>query len=601
MQALTPFNAMIPRGSIKENMLWRRKVILDVIKNPENAAYFKAACSKDILFFVNTFVWTFDPRLEGDKYVPMVLYEFQEDGIVDLLDAIANHDMLIEKSRDMGASWICIAVFAWCWLFVPGFSGLFVSRVEDLVDKSGNPKSLFWKLDCLLSHLPSWLLPEGYDENLHRSKMHIENPENASVIDGESTTHNVARGDRRTAILLDEFAAVVEHGYAVLASTRDATKCRIFNSTPCGINNAFYAVRQTSIKKLRLHWSAHPLKRIGLYTTNHDGTVKFLDNHKFPSDYKFILDSKLRSIWYDGECERAANPQEIAQELDIDYLGSGFQFFNPNAISTAIASISRPPFIIGDLDYDDMTGEFTEFRENINGHLRLWCLLDAKGLPSISEKIVVGGDISAGTGASNSCLEGYNIVTYEKVFEYVNPYVRPEQFAKQAFAICKWFNNAYLAWEQHGPGRQFGAKLLELGYGNIYLQKRTEALSQKVTDIPGWVPSKESKLQVVGSYRDAVEKCICINRSKEALQETLEYIYAPDGSVEHARATNKVDPSGANANHGDRVIGDSLAWMLIKERMQEPVKEEREIPIGSLAWRMKQRELEQRKKSRNGW
>lgn len=601
MQSSTPFNSRIPK-TLKKNLLWRKAAMEEVIAHPESAEFYRDACARDPLFFLNGFCWTYDPRCTENPKVPFVLYDFQEAAIMDILAAIGNFDLLIEKSRDMGASWITIAAIAWCWLFCPGSSFLFVSRVSDLVDKPGNPKAMFWKFDYLMNSLPSWLRPDGYSDELHRTSMHVENPENGAVIDGESTTGNVARGDRRTAILLDEFAAV-EQGHRVLSSTRDATNCRLFNSTPNGVNNAFYDIRQTGIKRLRLHWSSHPIKSLGLYTTNERGGLKVLggDGAYSFEDYKFVLDGKLRSPWYDEQCRRSANSQEIAQELDIDYLGSGFQYFNASAISEAIRNHARPPILTGDLEYDDTTGEPIRFSECAGGHLLLWTLLDGGGNPPIDHKYTVGTDVSAGTGASNSCLAGYDITTNSKVFEYVNSHIRPEQFAKQVAAICRWFGNAYLIWESGGPGRQFGSRIEELGYGNIYLRRREEGLSHKVSDIPGIVTTKEVKLIFLGEYRSAVEKGECVNRSKEALQECLEYVFAPDGGVEHSKQCSRMDPSGAKANHGDRVIADALAWKLIRERTFNPVVEKKEIPIGCLAWRNQRREEKQLALAKDGW
>ena len=37
---------------------------------------------------------------------------------------------------------------------------------------------------------------------------------------------------------------------------------------------------------------------------------------------------KVRSPWYDAECKRCAHPQEVAQEHDIDFSGSDYQFFD---------------------------------------------------------------------------------------------------------------------------------------------------------------------------------------------------------------------------------------------------------------------------------
>jgi hypothetical protein len=575
-----------------------------VLNDPAAADFYVEACARDPFFFINGFAWTYSPK-EFPEFpkVPFILYEeFQDEAFLEILAAIGSHDLLCEKSRDMGASYLNIYAMAYCWRFFPGFSGLFVSRVEDLVDKPGNPKCMFWKFDYLFDNFPTWLLPVGYDKSLHRSKLHVENPENGAVIDGESTTGNVARGDRRTAILLDEFAAV-EFGHRVLSSTRDATNCRLFNSTPCGTNNAFYDIRQTNIKKLRLHWSSHPIKSCGLYTTDDHGFLKVLDHEHYPLDYKPILDNKLRSVWYDKECERAASDQEIAQELDIDYLGSGFQYFNSRNITEAIKNCARTPSYVGDLEYDDITGEPIRFTPNSGGSLRLWCMLDGGMKPVLGgHKFSAGADVSAGTGASNSCLSGFDITTCEKAFEYVNPHIRPEQFAKQSVAICKWFANAYLIWESYGPGRQFGSKVEELHYGNIYMRRREEGISRNVSDIPGWCPTPEGKLVLMGSYRAAVEKGECINRSREALEETLEYIHTPDGSIEHSRALSKVDPSGARKNHGDRCIADALAWKNLKERRFTPVVEKVEIPVGCLRWRQLRREKAEEEGKRNdGW
>ncbi|MFH1685597.1 MAG: terminase family protein [Candidatus Micrarchaeota archaeon] len=558
----------------------------------------RQCCAKDFLFWLAGFVWTYDPRAEPFHKIPFIPYQFQEEAALEILWIFGRKDLLIEKSRDMGASWLCLAIVTWLWLFHSGKSFLLVSRVEDYVDKPGNPKALFWKIDYILKNLPKWLLPKGYNESDCRSKMHIENPENGSVIDGESTTENVARGDRRTAILLDEFAAV-RQGHNVLSATRDATNCRIFNSTPKGTNNAFYDIRQTNIQKLRLHWSMHPMKSAGLYKAE-NGELKILKTDGYPENYEPVLDGKLRSPWYDNECSRTESAQEIAQELDIDYLGSGYQYFSPSFVNDSIRKYARPPILIGDLEYDEITAEPIRFVENEKGSLRLWFLLDRNGKPSIPEghRTVAGADVAAGTGASNSCLAAWNSTTTEKLAEFANAYIRPEAFAKQSIAICRWLNNAFLIWESNGPGRQFGSRVMDLHYGNIYFRRREEAIGGKISDIPGWASTKETKLVILGNYRAKLEKDDCVNRSKIALEETLEYIFTPDGDVIHSRATNKTDPSGAKSNHGDRVIADALGLHAINERIRQPMREKPEIPIGCLAWRNKMREQEKQESNR---
>jgi hypothetical protein len=591
----TPWRHQIPK-TYEENLLWRREVQIRAADDKDFRDGIIQCCREDPIFWINGFGHTYDPRVEPFPKIPFILYDFQEEAILRIIRAIGDHDLLIEKSRDMGASWINMAAIAWMWRFREDQSFLMVSRVEDYVDKAGNPKALFWKFDFLIDNMPAWLQPFGYSKSKHRSKMHIENPETGSVCDGESTTGRVARGDRRTAILLDEFAAV-EQGNQVLSATRDATPCRLFNSTPEGTNNAFYETREKMMELggdniLRMHWSEHPTKAKGLYTTDPEGNLKVLDvKHVYPKNFKPRLDGKLRSPWYDNECDRAATPQEIAQELDIDYMGSGWQFFKPDVIETYLRENVRMPIFVGDLDHDSVTGEPTTFRESEDGRLKVWANLDAKYKLPADMKIVMGIDVSAGTGASNSVIMGYDIKTCAKVFEFASPYVRPEGLALQAVALGKWAGNAFIIWERNGPGRQTGAKIVELGYGNIYYQRQEEAISRKVSNIPGWASTRESKLALISEYRNRIERNTVVNPSRVAVQECLEYIYTPDGGVIHSRATSKRDPTGAKSNHGDRVIADALAVKGFDERKFSPAEAEKpEAAYGSLAWRNKLRD-----------
>lgn len=618
---------------LKENLEFRRKIYARVRKDREFAKYVFEACRKDPIFFINTFCWTYDPRCEPFSRIPMILYGFQEEAVLVLANSINKEDILIEKSRDMGASWVCILVLFWLWLFSKNkVSILLGSRVEAYVDDSGNPKSLMWKWDFIMQNIPNWLKPRGYNPNEHRRHLHVTNPETGSVCDGESTNKNFARGDRRTVILHDEFAAV-EQGDQVLRATRDATNCRWFNSTPSGTGNAFYDVRQTGIRKLRLHWSSHPLKSVGLYMASDEGNLNVLDKKGYPTEYKPILDGKLRSVWYDRECERATNAREIAQEIDIDYLGSGHQFFSASEVLKAIRDHTMECLLVGDLEFDALNNaEPKKFREDEEGKLRLWFNLDKDGNPPGDYKkketeeskirkflyssdretisvarhpVIIGVDVSAGTGSSNSALCAWDTITHEKIAEFVCPYTRPEALAYCAVALAKWLGCAKLIWEQNGPGRQFGARVSELCYNNIYLRSQGTTIENKATLIPGWAPTKESKLLLLGNYRDAIESGTCANRSKIALEETLEYVYGTNGGVEHSRAKNKTDPSGAGASHGDRVIADALAWKCIDGFGKEKKDQEKpKAPYGSLQWRIDQKKEDSRRKHKmlgKGW
>jgi len=550
--------------TLKGNLAFRKRVLQLASDDLKFKNELFAMCKRDILFYVNVFVWTYDPRLPvGQKTLPFITYDFQ-DVALDMV-ITARGDLYAEKSRDMGASWQFLIADQWSFQFQDDFSALLGSRTEDYVDKKGDRKSLMWKIDCILANQPRWLRPSVY-----RIYLHFENLDNGSTIEGESTTGDFARGGRWTKIMLDEFAAVEPDGQKVLKATRDATRRRVFNSTHQGAATSFYRIGQTNIPKLIMHWSIHQEKNKGLYYYQ-DGRLIRLDDYsaevevdsiiyKFPEDYPFNKDGKLRSPWYDNECSRAEHPMEIAQELDIDPFSSDFQFF----VSERIAEIEEKnvchPFSEGDLDFDEDTLDPLGYVAGTNGPLKLWVHPEHDGTLDPYLEVGCGIDISAGTGASNSTISFVNLRTGEKIGEFADPYIKPETFARTAIAMCKFFNNAFMVPDASGPtGRVFCDELLRCGYRNLYYRRNEEGISKKVSDKPGIFLNTKEKAAILGLYRRSLKDGTFIQRSSLANQECLEYIHKTGDVIEHSSAINSIDPSGAGASHGDRVISDALA------------------------------------------
>lgn len=571
-----PHVHLVPKD-VARNLAFRQELIAFANKGPREKATLVGMCAEDCLFYVNAFCWTYDPRLSSPT-VPFITYPFQDDAIQKVHESIeCGEDLLFAKSRDMGASWLILTAFEHRWRFMHGQSFLVVSRNEDYVDKAGNPKSLFWKFDFLHKNMPGWLLP-----NMTRTRLRMSNDDNGSSIDGESTTGDVARGDRRTAIMLDEFAAFeATDGYRALSATRDATKCRIFNSTPNGNSNAFHDLAQKpDMKQVRMHWSQHPVKAVGMYTST---------------------DGKVRSPWYDKECRRCANATEIAQELDIDFAGSDYLFFDAPMIDRLIAS-AQPAIMRGDLSFDPQSLDPMDFVEGGNGRLKLWIK------PSLGMKLpddrnyAMGIDIATGTGSSNSAISIGDCMTGEKVAEYVNPKIRPDELGRLAVALGRWFRGmgkeAYMVWEAAGPGRNFGDVVMKSGYRNVYMRKNELAINAKAGSIPGWWPTKDEKRSLYGEYRRALNEGEFINRSAEALRECKEIVYTDSGWVVHGRSMATPDPSGARENHGDRPTADALCWKGMRGKAGNKVADIG-MQVGTLAWRRLQ--AQQRKLKRAEW
>lgn len=620
---------LVPKD-LTANLKFRQELLRRAASSRGLRRELKKACAEDILFYVNAFCWTYDPRCEN-SVVPFITYPFQDKVFLEIVGCVKSGvDVGEGKSRDMGASWINMAVLEWFWHFSKQtLSFLMVSRKESYVDEKGNPKTLFYKLDFLHERQPKWLLPRnrwlGWNDP-GRRLMHIENAETKSVIDGESTTGDVARGDRRTAILIDEFAAFeVSDSFAVLSSTRDATRCRLFNSTPMGSGNAFYKVmhEMPAVHVIRMHWSEHPKKNQGSYTTGEDGRVKLLDGWtgvvevrekgereprrvEFPSQYPFILDKKVRSPWYDNEYKRCASPAEVGQELDIDFLGSDYQFFDSSTIDRLILANCRDADRVGDIEFDPDTFEPRRFSDDPRGALSLWVTLDGEGRIDRSRRFVMGADVSAGTGASNSTVSVYERSTGEKVAEYVNPRILPNDFARYCMALGKFFNRARIVPDRSGPtGEVFVKKLVTESYGNVYYRRNEKKVSREVTSEPGVWLNPQQRTSALEEYRDALGTYKIVNRSRAAMRECLQFIRKMDGTIEHSGAVNTQDPSGARTAHGDIVIADALAWLDMSDTSFQPEQTEPDIPENCVAARMERRRRAEREakmdKLGEGW
>lgn len=243
--------------------------------------------------FITDWGCTFDPRnVERGlpAVIPFILFERQ----VQFVDwAVAKwkdqRPGLVEKSRDMGMSWLTIALACTLCLHNDGMVVGFGSRKEEYVDRIGEPKSLFWKAREFMRLLPVEFRG-GFDVKRDAPFMRISFPETGSSMTGEAGD-NIGRGGRASIYFVDE-AAYLEHPAIVDAALSQTTNCQIDLSSVNGMANAFAVKRH----------------KAGM-----------------PEDYVFIFDwrddPRKDDAWYAKQCEDL-DPVIVAQEIDRDYAAS---------------------------------------------------------------------------------------------------------------------------------------------------------------------------------------------------------------------------------------------------------------------------------------
>jgi phage terminase large subunit len=295
-QPSPPATSMNFRESILRRLIWSLKCS----KSQPLRMIEREKSRRDIFYWLDTWVWTSDPRLSEKGLlanVPFDLFASQRELVTFLMDRLAaKQDHAIAKSRDMGFSWIAAAVAVWHWLYVPGFKTTYSSYEQSKVDHLGNPDSFFEKCRILLRLLPTWMLPPGYTPSRHDNFMRLVNPENGNVISGE-VGDQMGRGGRSSWYLLDE-CAFMDHPDAVDAATAANTRCRTFGSTVSGLGNLF-ARKWFSLaeaQKFRLHWSSDPRK-----TTLDPGWEARergrLEGWKFASEYDIDFSASVEGVF----------------------------------------------------------------------------------------------------------------------------------------------------------------------------------------------------------------------------------------------------------------------------------------------------------------
>jgi len=556
------YSSLVPRG-ITANGEYRIAQKSKGYESPESAAALIGMCRKDPLFFINTFCWTSNPMWHPNyPEREFITYPFQEHAIERMASSLARAgrtehigktDLVWLKSRGMGASWIALLFMLWRCMFFRSQSFLLVSRTAALVDKPKDPNALMPKLDFVIERLPGWLRPRLRINDRVEMKMYF--PQTDSIINGQSTTGDLARGGRPTAIMLDEFGFFdFKDGFEALRSATGASFCCWFVSTTNGMGNAFHkVVTEAEIERIDFRWENMPAKRVGLYRSV-EGRVELLDKHRHPENYPFIDDGLLRSVWYDAEERRVGMRSLMAQEHDCDFVGSGDPFFSPSEIKALLERTSPPR-------------SFEHYRSDngSRGKLNLWLADRASKSPPLDRCYVIGVDISAGTGASNSCLRVFDCRERKIVGELAEPKLDPTELAEIANQVGLWFEDwsgapALIIWEGNGSiGPSFGKRLDQLHYPNPYYSVANLSPEEKKSRSPGFWTTNQSKPILLRAYGVGLLGKDFEDPSRESIEECRDFRYFTGGKIEHYKMGNATDASGARDNHGDRVMAAALA------------------------------------------
>lgn len=286
-----PFQVDWKNPNYREVFEWRLERLRRIRAKPEVIPALQTFYGENPGQFLTDWGMTLDPRLvrlKRPSWVPFLLFPRQEEWVAWFMEKMRAGDPgLTEKSRDMGITWLAVGTTATLCMMRPGLVFGFGSRKQDLVDKIGDPDSIFWKAREFVNSVP----PEfraGWTLEKHAPFLQMTFPDTGSVMKGEAGD-NIGRGGRTTAYFVDE-AAHLERPELVDASLSANTDCRIDMSSVKGMANPFARKRfGGNISVFTFHWRDDPRKD---------------------------------DAWYAKKVLDIDNPIAVAQDIDMNYAAS---------------------------------------------------------------------------------------------------------------------------------------------------------------------------------------------------------------------------------------------------------------------------------------
>jgi phage terminase large subunit len=315
-----------------EAFAWRQQQVLRFRDNPSLIVGALEYYRTRPVEFINHWCTTYDPRNAGKSVpakMPFILFQRQAECVAFLLALLkAEENGLIEKARDVGLTWLCCGFSVWLWLFWPGAAVGWGSRKEQLVDRIGDPDSIFEKMRIIVRGMPREFWPAGFKPDEHMTYMRLVNPESGASITGEAGD-NIGRGGRKLIYFKDE-SAHYERPEKIEAALADNTRVQIDISSVNGLGNVFHRRREAGVEwaggeivqgqtnVFVMDWRDHPAKTQEWYDARRrkaeaDGLL-----HVFYQEVDRNYASSVEGVIIPAEWVKAAIDAHLALDFTDD-------------------------------------------------------------------------------------------------------------------------------------------------------------------------------------------------------------------------------------------------------------------------------------------
>lgn len=426
-------------------------------------------CQNDPVYFIMTYVMIPHP-IRGK--VPFKLFQFQKALIGKWLE---QRWTVILKPRQMGVSTLVCGYALWVALFHPYKFITMISIKESVA------KAMLRKVKLMFQNLPDFLRMEvanGSGDSIGTADRLAW--VNGSEITASSATENAGRSEALSLLIMDEVAfQMYASGIWASAQPTLSTGGRaILLSSAFGVGNFFHETYNKAVIKantfypIRLQWQMHPERDIK---------------------------------WYNEQLG-ALGTKRVAQEIDCDFLQSGYNVFDMAKIKAI----------------EDRLLERRPIREEEGGRFKMYFDYDR------TKRYYIGADVASGRARDYSTFSVFDHTGKEVACYKGQLGVAP--FAHLLMKWGKYYGTALLAPESNGIGEGVISICQINNYPNIY---NMVSNTLKIGDYDytesstyGWLTTGKSRNKIITGMDDDLNDDLVELYNPFFVNEAYTFVYS---------------------------------------------------------------------------
>jgi len=427
-------------------------------------------CAKNPVYFIMSHLKITHPMWGK---IPFMMYPFQ---VALLLKYLLHKYIVTLKPRQMGISTLVAAYALWLVIFHPHKSVLIVSI------KQSTARALLRRVKLMYREMPDYLKVEtvnGTAQSIGTADR-IEFA-NGSEISVSGSTDDSGRSDSLALLIMDE-AAFQRHASTTWGAAQQTLATggqAIILSTAFGVGNFFHTTYTGALTgnngfyPIRLVWWMHPDR-----------------------------DKK----WHEEQA-RVLGPKRLAQEIDCNFLQSGYNVFDLAKIRAIEDRILENPAIFVK-EYNE--GAYKQYFKPVKG-------MD----------YVLGADIASGRSRDYSSFSIMDM--YGKEYANFKGKVGIRDFSHLMMQKGMEYNYAWLAPEVNAIGEGIVAHIQAEGYENLYhhVNKtlRMDEFEHDKSIVAGWLTTGKTRHEIITGIDDDLNDDLIELYSDFFVNEAYTFIY----------------------------------------------------------------------------